>query len=198
MKVLGLALAVLAVVLLAQPSSARRPAAPPATLPASAEVQAAARAAADEYGVPLLFLYAVLWVESRYEAKARGKWHGGNCQRFADSYATWKGRTIGTSSKRWRDLFPTADLWASLGAAQVMPYHLWGVTLAATAPLAAGFELGPNVRAGAKVLRDGYAKGKSWIKALAVYNSKDEFKRRVLRAYRELGGTMAALEGGNA
>lgn len=197
MKVLLAALALLLVVALAQPSDARR-AGPPATLPASAEIQSAARAAADEYGVPLLFLYAVLWVESRYEAKARGKLHGGNCQRFSESYATWKGRTIGESSKRWRDLFPTANLWRPIGAAQVLPYHLWGVTLSADAPLAAGFEVLPNIRAGARVLRLGYDKGKSWIKSLAVYNAKPAFRNLVLDAYRALGGTLAALEGGNS
>jgi hypothetical protein len=169
-----------------------KPALPPA------DVQAAAKDAAAEYRVPLIFLYAVLWVESRYEAKARGKLHGGNCKRFAESYATWKNRTVGDSSIRWRDLFPTADLWRPIGAAQVMPYHLWGVTLPANAPLADGFTLVANLRAGARVLRKGFDKSKSWIKALAVYNAKEEFKRRVLNSYRGLGGSLAALEGGNS
>jgi len=77
---------------------------------------------------------------------------------------------------------------------QVNPYHLWGVTLPAEAPLEAGFEVRANARAAAMVLRDAYVAKKSWLAAICRYNAKPAFRELVLRRYRELGGNLTQLE----
>jgi hypothetical protein len=191
-KVFAILLAVVAVVLLAEPSMAK-PALPPA------DVQAAAKDVAAEYRVPLMLLYAILTVETggTFKTKIRGRYHGGNDDTWRNSYRRYRAQTIRGSAIKWGDKFKLDD-WRAYGIAQVHPVNLWGVVIPADAPLEAGLDTAANLRAGALVLRKGYDKGKTWIRAIGVYNSKSAFRDKVLRVYRAFGGTVSVLEGGNS
>jgi hypothetical protein len=160
----------------------------------STELQGATKAAAEEYGVPILLLYAVMFVETggTFKSKVRGKYHAGNSARFAKSYAVRRGQRIPGSSVRWGEKFRPED-YRPIGIMQVNPYHIWGVVLSASAPLEAGYEVLANMRAGARVLRVGFDSGGTWIKALRAYNWKPAFRRAVLSVYRALGGDVASL-----
>ena len=204
MKVLLAALALLLVVALAQPGAAQLRSVPrfarvPSPCPGlpSAEIQAAAKAAADEYGVPLLLLYAVAWVESGYKLRTKYKHNATNSKVWRDSYNLRRNWKIPGSTITWGQKFRPED-WHPYGLMQVNPYGIWGATLAAGAPIEAGFELTSNMRAGARALRLHFDKGKTWIKALWGYNAKVKYRNLVLDAYRALGGSLATLEGGNS
>ena len=198
MKVLLAALALLLVVALAQPGAAQSWPSSWKAVP-SDTITRETKAAAQEFGVPVLLLFALAYVETggTFKTQIRGKKHAGNTERFAKSYRVWRNRVIPGSTLTWGSKFTPSD-WRPWSLMQVMPYHLWGVTVPADAPLDAGFDVRSNVRAAAKLLRDARKTGGSWLAAIKAYNAKPLFRDLVLRVYRGLGGSASALEGGNS
>jgi hypothetical protein len=196
-KVLLAALALLLIVALAQPGAAQSWPSSWKAVP-SDTITRETKAAAQEFGVPVLLLLALAYVETggTFKTQIRGKKHAGNTERFAVSYRTWRNRIIPGSTLTWGSKF-TPSTWAPTGTWQLMPYHLWGVTVPGDAPLEAGFDARANVRAAAKVLRDARKTGGSWTAAIRAYNYKPLFRVLVTRVYRALGGNVSALEGGN-
>jgi hypothetical protein len=197
-KVLLAALALLLVVALAQPGAAQSWPSSWKSVP-SDTITRETKAAAQEFGVPVLLLFALAYVETggTFKTKIRGKKHAGNTERFAKSYRTWRNRVIPGSTLTWGSKF-TPQTWAPTGFMQAMPYHIWGVVISADAPLDDGFDVRTNVRAAAKLLRDARKVGGSWLAAIRAYNAKPLFRDLVMRAYRGLGGSVSVLEGGNS
>jgi len=194
MRMLFAALAIIFALVLAQPGRAESWPASWKARP-SADLVREMKAAAREFEVPVLLLLAIAYVETggTFKTQIRGKKHAGNNERFAESYRTRSDEMIPGSTITWGEKF-AADDWRPYGALQVNPYHLWGVTLPAEAPLEAGYDIRANARAAAKVLRDAYATGGSWLAAIRRYNAKSAFRTLVLRAYRTLGGNLTQLE----
>lgn len=160
----------------------------------SAEQIREAEAAAKEYSVPLLLLFALGYIESRFDANAKGKLHGGNSERFKNSYELYRNRKIGGSKIRWGSKFKASD-WRPYGWLQVLPLSLWGDggVLPASAPLEAGLDVRANVRAAANFLRRAYKSGGSWLAAVKAYNAKPTFTNMVIKEFSALGGKVSEL-----
>jgi soluble lytic murein transglycosylase-like protein len=146
----------------------------------SAKYIAAAKEAAEKYGVPIENIFAITRKESsRFSPSVMGRV-------LKTSYERVKDMVIPNSGgMTWGQKF-SADQWRALGIMQVLPFNLFGVPglLKANAPVTAALDTRLNVLAGARVLKQWFDKTGSWEDAILKYNGAKSYQKEVL-GYRD-------------